>query len=81
MAWSGLLKITVLGANMKPCRSPYCECAKNQCTHPGYYDARGEHYDPSEDARELGKWLNEEPNRDINRPALARVPAYLQNYL
>lgn len=25
---------------MKPCHSPYCECAKNQCTHPGYYDAR-----------------------------------------
>lgn len=26
--------------NPKPCRSPYCECTKNQCTHPGYYDAR-----------------------------------------
>lgn len=25
---------------MKPCRSPYCECTKDQCTHPGYYDAR-----------------------------------------
>lgn len=26
----------------KPCRSPYCECAEGQCTHPGCYDARGE---------------------------------------
>lgn len=25
---------------MKPCRSPYCECSRDQCTHPGYYDAR-----------------------------------------
>lgn len=25
---------------MKPCRSPYCECSKDQCTHPGFYDAR-----------------------------------------
>lgn len=29
---------------LKPCRSPYCECTKNQCTHPGYYDARHEPY-------------------------------------
>lgn len=28
----------------KPCRSPYCECARDQCTHPGYYDARHEPY-------------------------------------
>lgn len=35
-------------------------------------------YDPSTDVRELAKWLNEEPNREINRPALARVLAYLQ---
>ena len=26
---------------LKPCRSPYCECAPRQCTHPGNYDARG----------------------------------------
>ena len=32
------------------------------------------------DVRELGKWLNEEPNRPLNRPALARVLAYLQGY-
>ena len=38
-------------------------------------------YDPSADVRELHKWLNEEPNRPINRPALARVLAYLQNNL
>ncbi len=25
---------------LKPCRSPYCECTKYKCTHPGYYDAR-----------------------------------------
>ena len=24
----------------KPCRSPYCECDFNKCTHPGFYDAR-----------------------------------------
>lgn len=26
----------------KPCRSPYCECDAGKCTHPGFYDARGE---------------------------------------
>ncbi len=25
---------------MQPCRSPYCECTKHKCTHPGFYDAR-----------------------------------------
>jgi hypothetical protein len=25
----------------QPCRSPYCECAPGQCSHPGFYDARG----------------------------------------
>lgn len=30
---------------LKPCRSPYCECTKGQCTHPGYYDARHEPYE------------------------------------
>ena len=28
--------------NLKPCRSPYCECTPGQCSHPGCYDARGE---------------------------------------
>jgi len=27
---------------LKPCRSPYCECDQGACTHPGFYDARGE---------------------------------------
>jgi hypothetical protein len=27
---------------LKPCRSPYCECEVGKCTHPGFYDARGE---------------------------------------
>ena len=27
---------------MKPCRSPYCECEVGKCTHPGFYDARGD---------------------------------------
>lgn len=29
---------------MKPCRSPYCECPRDQCSHPGFYDARHEPY-------------------------------------
>jgi hypothetical protein len=28
-------------ADLQPCCSPYCECAKGACTHPGFYDARG----------------------------------------
>jgi len=24
----------------KPCLSPYCECSKGNCTHPGFFDAR-----------------------------------------
>lgn len=24
----------------KPCRSPYCECKRDACTHPGFYDSR-----------------------------------------
>lgn len=32
------------------------------------------------DVRELHQWLNEEPNRPLNRTALARVLAYLQGY-
>lgn len=27
---------------LKPCHSPYCECEKGKCTHPGFYDARHE---------------------------------------
>jgi hypothetical protein len=27
---------------LKPCRSPYCECVVGACSHPGFYDARGE---------------------------------------
>lgn len=26
---------------LRPCRSPYCECEQDKCTHPGCYDARG----------------------------------------
>lgn len=26
---------------LKPCKSPYCECDIGKCTHPGFYDARG----------------------------------------
>ena len=26
---------------MQPCCSPYCECTVGKCTHPGFYDARG----------------------------------------
>ena len=29
---------------LKPCRSPYCECADGKCTHPGCYDARQEEF-------------------------------------
>jgi hypothetical protein len=31
---------------LKPCRSPYCECAVGQCSHPGCYDARHEEFTP-----------------------------------
>ena len=34
-------------------------------------------YNPDADVRELHKWLNEEPNRPLDRTALARVLAYL----
>lgn len=26
---------------LRPCRSPYCECDVGKCTHPGCYDSRG----------------------------------------
>lgn len=28
--------------DLQPCKSPYCECDVNKCSHPGFYDARGE---------------------------------------
>ena len=28
--------------NLQPCRSPYCECTVDKCSHPGFYDARGD---------------------------------------
>lgn len=31
---------------LKPCKSPYCECEPNQCTHPGFYDARTQQSEP-----------------------------------
>lgn len=30
----------------KPCRSPYCECPKDQCSHPGFHDARHIPFEP-----------------------------------
>jgi hypothetical protein len=42
--------------------------------------AQQQPYNPEPDVRELAKWLNEEPNRDLNRPALARVLAYYQTH-
>lgn len=32
---------------LRPCRSPYCECSVGQCSHPGFYDARGEPLPPA----------------------------------
>ena len=26
----------------QPCHSPYCECERGKCSHPGFYDARHE---------------------------------------
>src|SRR6185312_124007 len=34
--------MTASNPKLSPCRSPYCECAEGKCTHPGFYDARGE---------------------------------------
>ena len=33
---------------LKPCRSPYCECDHGKCSHPGFYDARGEPWPPAQ---------------------------------
>ena len=30
---------------VKPCHSPYCECAEGKCTHPGCYDVRHEPFE------------------------------------
>lgn len=29
-----------VGDDLRPCRSPYCECPAGECSHPGCYDAR-----------------------------------------
>ena len=34
---------------LKPCRSPYCECERGKCTHQGFYDAR---HEPARQERE-----------------------------
>ena len=31
-----------MSGDLRPCRSPYCECDPGKCSHPGCYDARGE---------------------------------------
>lgn len=36
---------------LKPCRSPYCECERDKCTHPGFRDARHEDDAATEEAR------------------------------
>ena len=36
-----LTAMELRNADLKPCRSPYCECDVGGCTHPGFYDARG----------------------------------------
>lgn len=41
---------------LKPCRSPYCECDRGKCTHPGFYDAR---HEQAEQAQPVGEVLNE----------------------
>lgn len=89
---SGWLKLTVLGVNMQP-QKRLQQLAHAEAHHSdkGYqlgtqaeYEAfvakrnRATPYNPYEDVRELAKWLNEEPNRPLNRPALARILAYLQ---
>lgn len=37
-----VLREALAEQKLKPCRSPYCECEQGKCTHPGFYDARGE---------------------------------------
>ena len=54
-------------------------CSKNGCIPKQPYTGP-KPYNPESDVRELGKWLNEEPNRPLDRTALARVLAYLQGY-
>lgn len=92
MAVSGWLKLTELGVNMTPQkRLQQLAHAEGHHSDKGYqlgtqaeyeaFVAKRNHatpYNPDADVRELGKWLNEEPNREINRPALARILAYLQ---
>lgn len=33
-------EVGVVVEELRPCRSPYCECVVGQCSHPGCYDAR-----------------------------------------
>ena len=56
-----------------------CETV-NHCRKHGCIPLQPLPYNPEPDVRELAKWLNEEPNRPPDRPALARVLAYLQGY-
>jgi len=48
-----------MSEELKPCRSPYCECEKGKCTHPGFFDARGSkpivHYQSAGVEIEVGK--------------------------
>lgn len=39
--------------NLKPCRSPYCECTPGTCSHPGCYDARSEPWPPAKSIQQL----------------------------
>lgn len=47
----------------KPCRSPYCECEKDKCSHPGFHDARHisevEHIRGIEQRKVFEKWYGE----------------------
>lgn len=65
---------------MRPCHNPYCECGPDECKLQELYSAlsKMQPYDPSADVQELAKWLNEEPNRPLNKQALARILTYLR---
>jgi hypothetical protein len=41
-AWSSPSTTDMTDEDLRPCRSPYCECEPRACTHPGCYDARHE---------------------------------------
>jgi|GEM_PF-2619660 len=42
---------TAQDRELKPCRSPYCECERGKCTHPGFRDARHEPVKPLDEDR------------------------------